>query len=109
MCCRQVGAKYETLRNEAHTIKIKCRMQETKGQLPFDTGLMHFLATNHGGLNEYGDAGWVRRDPSNQMNWPAGEEHADRIALGEHATPEEVKQHHHQKYEKIFTSALTQR
>lgn len=41
-------------------------MQETKGQLPFDSGLMHFVAVNHGGLNEFGDKGWIRPALSNR-------------------------------------------
>ena len=92
-----VGAPYETLANEAHFTRIKLRMQETKGQLKFDKGLTHFYACNHGGLNEFGERGWTRRDPSRAVGWSAGE-NADEDAG--------VRQ---LRYENVFASAVKQR
>lgn len=56
-----VGARQEIMVDEAHTMEVLMRMQETKGQLEFHPDLQRYYNTNHGGLNEFKDGKWERR------------------------------------------------
>jgi hypothetical protein len=64
-----VYAPEDVLVNEAHFNKVQVRIQETKGQLRFHEDLVRYMATNHGGLNEYHTGMWVRRDPTQAQAW----------------------------------------
>eukprot|EP01052_Picozoa_sp_SAG31_P038357 SAG31_NODE_5110_length_2738_cov_1.601743_1_plen_479_part_10 len=58
-----VGASFDVLVDEAHRTRVLMRLQETKGTLEFHKDLIRYYATNHGGLNEYENGKWLKRDP----------------------------------------------
>eukprot|EP01043_Picozoa_sp_COSAG02_P026908 COSAG02_NODE_1564_length_11912_cov_7.524676_2_plen_1114_part_00 len=57
-----IGAPMSILIDEAASMKLLMRLQETKGSLEFHEDLLHFFASNHGGLNEYRRHKWLRRN-----------------------------------------------
>lgn len=56
-----VGARQEILEDEATTIGLLMRMQESKGGMPYHPDLRRYFAAFHGGLNEYNNFIWKRR------------------------------------------------
>eukprot|EP01051_Picozoa_sp_SAG22_P008353 SAG22_NODE_632_length_8376_cov_4.201160_2_plen_508_part_00 len=60
-----VAADYDVLVDEADTTNILMRLQETKGAIPFRKDLIRYYNSNHGGLTEYRDGIWEKRDPNN--------------------------------------------
>ena len=63
-----VGATLETLIDEAAHMKTLMRLQESKGTMEFQPELMHFYASHHGGLNEFSNNKWNRRQV-NDIEW----------------------------------------
>jgi hypothetical protein len=105
VCIIAVGADYETLVDEAHTTNILMRLQETKGAMEFHSDLIRYYSSNHGGLNEYDDGRWKKRDPSLiQLH----------NGIIQHWAPLEQLSEAHQKDQiardqRIFSSSLKQR
>lgn len=72
---------------------------ETKGALEFHSDLMKYYASNHGGLNEYKNGNWQRRDISEmESHWLLDDQ------LEEHQL-----QIRREREQRIFTTALAQR
>jgi hypothetical protein len=57
-----VGAPYKSLVDEAHATRTLMRLQEAKGTMPFHRDLIRYYASNHGGINEYQNGLWVKRN-----------------------------------------------
>ena len=94
-----VGATLETLIDEAAHMKTLMRLQESKGTMEFQPELMHFYASHHGGLNEFSNNKWNRRQV-NDIEW-----HFKR----EKDLTEREKQRRLNNRKEVFTSALAQR
>eukprot|EP01051_Picozoa_sp_SAG22_P009630 SAG22_NODE_815_length_7037_cov_6.192130_3_plen_437_part_00 len=96
-----LSAPLETLVDEANTTRILMRLQETKGSLEFHSDLIRYYASNHGGLNEWVDDRWIKRNPN-------------LVADGRHWKPtEELSDLERKEQDKmdanVFTSGLAQR
>jgi hypothetical protein len=59
-----IGAPMSVLIDEASHMNLLMRLQESKGAMEFHEDLIHFYASNHGGLNEYKNHKWLRRNVS---------------------------------------------
>ena len=69
-----IGAPHNVLVEEASTIKLLMRMAESKGAMEFHPDLVHYYASEHGGLNEYSNRVWKRREGQNLVNHSGGGE-----------------------------------
>jgi hypothetical protein len=93
-----VGAAYDILVDEAHHTRIFMRLQETKGSMEFHEDLIRYYASNHGGLNEYQNGQWIKRDSSLvEQHWKPWKELAS-----------EDQENQHKRNRRIFTSSLKQ-
>jgi hypothetical protein len=95
-----VGADYKVCIDEAYSNRILMRMQDTKGSLEFHPDLIRYYASNHGGLNEYVDGHWIKRDPSQSQDG----KHWQPIEGGSEEEANQAERDH-----KMFTSAIKQR
>ena len=94
-----VGAPHHVLVEEAGMTKLLMRMAESKGAMEFHPDLLQYYAYNHGGLNEYKNHVWKRRDGQDLM-WHFK---ADEDLTGEELVARQAR------YPQVFTSALAQR
>jgi hypothetical protein len=94
-----IGAPHHVLVEEAATTKLLMRLQESKGSMEFHPDLMQYYASNHGGLNEFRNLVWKRRE---------GQDLVSHFKADEDLTDEELAARQ-AKYKRIFTSALAQR
>ena len=94
-----IGAPQKVLVDEASHMKLLMRLQETKGSMEFQEDLLQYYASNHGGLNEYKNHKWTRRNVSDIASHFKRDEALDeeQLALRNKRKPE------------VFTSALAQR
>ena len=94
-----IGAPHKVLVDEASHMKLLMRLQETKGSMEFQEDLLQYYASNHGGLNEYKNHKWTRRNVSDIASHFKRDEALDeeQLALRNKRKPE------------VFTSALAQR
>ena len=96
-----LGASYDILVDEAQSISVPMRMQETKGTMSFHKDLTRYYSSNHGGLNEFKDGRWEARDPNQCL----GENHWK--------SPPEMTEDENAKAaaraKKIFNSGVAQR
>ena len=94
-----VGAPHHVLVEEAGMTKLLMRLAESKGAMEFHPDLLQYYAYNHGGLNEYKNLVWKRRDGTDLMShFKADEDLSDEeLALRQ------------ARYNQVFTSALAQR
>jgi hypothetical protein len=94
-----IGAPHNVLVEEASTIKLLMRMAESKGAMEFHPDLVHYYASEHGGLNEYSNRVWKRREGQNLVN---------HFKADEDLLPDELDARR-AKTTAVFTSALAQR
>eukprot|EP01043_Picozoa_sp_COSAG02_P077133 COSAG02_NODE_16733_length_1060_cov_0.903226_2_plen_161_part_00 len=94
-----IGAPHHVLVEEAATTKLLMRLQESKGSMEFHPDLMQYYASNHGGLNEYRNLVWKRREGQDLMT---------HFKADDDLTEEELAARK-ANYKRIFTSALAQR
>ncbi len=94
-----IGAPHHVLVEEAATTKLLMRLQESKGSMEFHPDLMQYYASNHGGLNEYRNLVWKRRE---------GQDLVTHFKADEDLTDEELAARK-ANYKRVFTSALAQR
>ena len=94
-----IGAPMAVLIDEADQMKLLMRLQETKGSMEFHQDLIHFYASNHGGLNEYKKHKWLRRNAADiETHFKADQDlHPDRLEL------------RNKRKKEVFTSGICQR
>ena len=94
-----VGAPHHVLVEEAAHAKLIMRLAETKGSMEFRPDLLQYYASNHGGLSEYRNHVWKRRE---------GQDLVTHFKADEELTAEELLARQ-AKCKHVFTSALAQR
>ena len=94
-----VGARHQVLVEEAAHAKLVMRLAETKGSMEFRPDLLHYYASYHGGLSEYKNRVWKRRE---------GQDLTTHFKADEDLTPEELLARQ-AKCKHVFTTALAQR
>ena len=94
-----VGACHDILVDEAANQSMLMRCQETKGALAFHPDLLRFYASNHGGLNEFNEGNWNRRQLEDaDDHWKADDQLSELQLLARRSAEK-----------RIFTSAQAQR
>ena len=94
-----IGAPHHVLVEEAAQAKLLMRLAETKGSMEFHPDLLPYYASNHGGLNEYRNHVWKRRE---------GQDLVTHFKADEDLTDDELAARQ-AKCKHVFTSALAQR
>jgi hypothetical protein len=94
-----IGAPHHVLVQEATHAKLLMRLAESKGSMEFHPDLVHFYASNHGGLSEYSNHVWKRR---------AGQDLVTHFKTDEDLTDDQLAARQ-AKCKHVFTSALAQR
>lgn len=94
-----IGAPHRVLVEEATNAKVLMRLAESKGSMEFHPDLLKYYASNHGGLNEYRNLVWTRRE---------GQDLTKHFKEDEDLSEDELADRR-AKYPQVFTSALAQR